>query len=81
MHELTFAYHPSPSEEQKAKHAAVEKSFNATLAVIQENTPDGRYRATAITDLEKSGAMAVKSIYKDNDGSFRPGAHAAGSGL
>jgi hypothetical protein len=80
MTEATFSYHPSPSTEQKAQHAAVEKAFTATLRVIQENTPDGRYRSIAITQLELSGAAAVKSIYHENDGGFRPGSHSTVTG-
>lgn len=65
-----FSYHPNPSAEQKAKHAAIEAAFNETARVIQASTTDGRYKSIAMTELEKAGAMAVKGVYKNSDGSF-----------
>lgn len=70
MDPATFAYHP-PTEEQKRQLDNVQAAFNSTLQVIEANVPEGRYRATAITDLEKAGAMAAKGIFKNNDGSAR----------
>ncbi len=64
----TFAYYP-PNAEQQKQRDAVQASFNATLAVIEANVPEGRYRSIAITELEKAAAMAVKGIFKKNDGS------------
>ena len=65
-----FSYHPSPSEEQKKQHAAIEEAFNHCVDVIKANTTDKRYQSIAITDLEKAGAMAVKGVFKNSDGSF-----------
>jgi hypothetical protein len=64
----TFAYH-APNDEQQKQLEAVLASFNTTLAAIEANVPEGRYRSIAITELEKAGAMAVKGIFKANDGS------------
>jgi hypothetical protein len=65
-----FSYHPNPSEEQKQRHAILEEAFNATVAAINEQVLDTRYKGIAITELEKAGAMAVKGVYKNSDGSF-----------
>lgn len=64
----TFAFYP-PNEEQSKQLAAVLASLNATLAVIEANVPEGRYRSLAISQLEMGGAMAVKGIFKKSDGS------------
>ncbi len=65
-----FSYHPNPSAEQKERHAILEDAFNATVAAIHEQVIDPRYKAIALTELEKAGAMAVKGVYKNSDGSF-----------
>jgi hypothetical protein len=64
----TFAYHDA-NEKQKEQLGILEYSLNATLQTIEETVPEGRYKAIAITELEKAGAMAVKGIFKNSDGS------------
>jgi hypothetical protein len=68
MDSNTFAYHP-PTPAQLEALQKVQTAYNAALAVIEENTPPSRYLDMAIADLEKSGAMAVKGIFKKSDGS------------
>ena len=66
-----FSYHPNPSAEQKKHHAILENAFNAAADAIFEHVADEHYRAMALEELEKSGAIAVKGVYKNSDGSFQ----------
>lgn len=66
-----FSYHPNPSQDMKTRQAVLEDAFNAAVAAIHEQVVDPRYKAIAISELEKAGAMAVKGVFKNSDGTFR----------
>jgi hypothetical protein len=65
-----FSYHPNPSDEQKVRHERIEQAFNRLCIIIHDEVINPRYKAIAITELEKAGAMAVKGVYKNSDGTF-----------
>jgi hypothetical protein len=70
MDPTTFAYHQGNDDQVEAVKD-LQKAYNRLLIVIECCVPSGRYRSEAVMELEKSGAMAVKGVFKNDNGSQR----------
>lgn len=56
-----FAYH-KPSEEGLQKITAIREAYSVVMKAIEDNCPNSRQRAVAITELETSAMWAIKAV-------------------
>ena len=61
-----FTYHP-PSDTKATKHVMIRESGKTLTEIINENVPDGREKALAITKIEEAVMWANAGLARTPD--------------
>jgi hypothetical protein len=72
MSSQTFDFnHPGPSVQQLHEKQKLARLFTDALDQIQQIAPPGRYRSAAITLLEQANFLCTRSVFHNDNGTFR----------
>lgn len=60
-----FDFHPAPDQEKRDAHTSVRQIMRRAADAINEQVPDGREKATAITKLEEAMMWANAALARE----------------
>lgn len=62
-----FDFHPATTQEKRNAHTSVRQTVRRAADAINEQVPDGREKATAITKLEEAMFWANAALARANE--------------
>jgi hypothetical protein len=66
-----FAFHPATTDEKRDAHARVRQQCHQLADALNEQLPDGREKAVAMTKLEEVMLWANAALARQSDGASR----------
>lgn len=65
--EHRFDFHPASTAEKRAEHGSVRAAMKALAIFVNENVPEGREKALAITNIEQAMFWANAAIAREKE--------------